>query len=83
MGKDIAKILFGMALVLLLALLLFGLGWMCARSTASQDAVKETVMSESKTIQEHMDARFDSVESKLDALIKIATTPPPEIKLAK
>jgi hypothetical protein len=83
MRKFITKILFGTALVLLLALMLFGLGWMCARSTASQEAVKEAVVSESKTIQDHMDARFDSIESKLDALIKIATTPPPEVKLAK
>lgn len=83
MKNDIVKILFGVALVLLLALMLFGLGWICARSASSQDAVMSTVLSESKTIQEHMDARFDSVESKLDALLKIATTPPPEIKIAK
>ena len=83
MKKDIAKFLFSVALVLLLSLLLFGLGWVCARSTTSQDAVTATVLSESKTIQEHMDARFDSVEGKLDALLKIATTPPPEIKISK
>ena len=83
MKKDIAKFLFSVALVLLLSLLLFGLGWVCARFTTSQDAVTATVLSESKTIQEHMDARFDSVESKLDALLKIATTPPPEIKISK
>ncbi len=83
MKKDITKFLLGVALVLLFALMLFGLGWMCARSTSSQDAVKATVLSESKTIQEHMDARFDRVEDKLDALLKIATTPPPEIKISK
>ena len=83
MKKDITKFLFGVALVLLLALMLFGLGWMCARSAASQEALNATVLSESKTIQAHMDARFDSVEGKLDALLKIATTPPPEIKISK
>ena len=83
MKKDITKFLFGVALVLLLALMLFGLGWTCARSVSSQEALNATVLSESKTIQEHMDARFDSVEGKLDALLKIATTPPPEIKISK
>ena len=83
MKKDITKFLFGVALVLLLALMLFGLWWTCARSVSSQEALTATVLSESKTIQEHMDARFDSVEGKLDALLKIATTPPPEIKISK
>lgn len=81
--KNLFKILMGVAFVLLLALLLFGLGWMSARSSIPQDAVKETVVSESNSIQERMDARFDRIEGKIDALLKIATTPPPEIKPVK
>ena len=79
-----AKILWGAALVLVLSLLLFALGWMCARSSgASDEAVKGTVVAESKTIQERMDARLDRIEGKIDVLLKIATTPPPELKPVK
>ena len=79
-----AKILWGAALVLVLALLLFALGWMCARAAGAPDAkVQETVVAESKAIQERMDARLDRIEGKIDTLLKIATTPPPELKPVK
>ena len=79
-----AKIRWGAALVLVLALLLFALGWMCARSAGVSDAkVQETVVAESKAIQERVDARLDRIEGKIDALLKIATTPPPELKPVK
>ena len=79
-----AKILWGAALVLVLALLLFALGWMCARSAGVSDAkVQETVVAESKAIQERVDARLDRIEGKIDVLLKIATTPPPELKPVK
>ncbi len=79
-----AKILWGAALVLALALLLFALGWMCARSTAASDGtVKDTVVAESKSIKDQMDVRLDRIEGKIDALLRIATTPPPELKPAK
>ena len=79
-----AKILWGAALVLVLALLLFALGWMCARFAGTSDAkVQETVVAESKAIQERVDARLDRIEGKLDILLKIATTPPPELKPVK
>ena len=79
-----AKILWGAALVLVLALLLFALGWMCARSAGVSDAqVQETVVAESKAIQERVDARLDRIEGKIDVLLKIATTPPPELKPAQ
>ena len=52
-----AKILWGAALVLALALLLFALGWMCARFAGASDAkVQDTVVAESKAIQERVDA---------------------------
>ena len=79
-----AKILWGAALVLALALLLFALGWMCARSADASDAkVQETVVAESKAIQKRVDARLDRIEGKIDVLLKIATTPPPELKPVK
>ena len=79
-----AKILWGAALVLVLALLLFALGWMCARFVGASDAqVQDTVVAESKAIQERVDARLDRIEGKIDALLKIATTPPPELKPVK
>ena len=80
-----SKTLWGIALVLALALALFAVGWLCGRSSAGggAEAVQRTVAAESKTIQDHMDARFDRVEGKIDALLKIATTPPPEIKPVK
>jgi len=80
-----AKTLFGVALVLALALTLFALGWMCAsRSSGVASAeVQGTVRDESKAIQERMDARLDRIEGKIDVLLKIATTPPPELKPVK
>ena len=79
-----AKILWGAALVLVLALLLFALGWMCARFAGASDAkVQDTVVAESKAIQERVDARLDRIEGKIDVLLKIATTPPPELKPVK
>jgi hypothetical protein len=79
-----AKILWGAALVLVLALLLFALGWMCARFAGTSDAkVQETVVAESKAIQERVEARLDRIEGKIDVLLKIATTPPPELKPVK
>ena len=79
-----AKILWGAALVLVLALLLFALGWMCARFVGASDAqVQDTVVAESKAIQERVDARLDRIEGKIDILLKIATTPPPELKPVK
>ena len=82
--NGVAKILWGAALVLALALLLFALGWMCARSAGVSDVqVQETVVAESKAIQERVDARLDRIEGKIDVLLKIATTPPPELKPAQ
>ena len=79
-----AKILWGAALVLALALLLFALGWMCARFAGASNAkVQDTVVAESKAIQERVDARLDRIEGKIDVLLKIATTPPPELKPVK
>ena len=79
-----AKILWGAALVLALALLLFALGWMCARFVGASNAqVQETVVSESKAIQDRMDARLDRIEGKIDVLLRIATTPPSELKPVK
>ena len=79
-----AKILWGAALVLALALLLFALGWMCARFAGASDVqVQDTVVAESKAIQERVDARLDRIEGKIDILLKIATTPPPELKPVK
>ena len=79
-----AKILWGAALVLVLALLLFALGWMCARFVGASDAqVQDTVVAESKAIQERVDARLNRIEGKIDVLLKIATTPPPELKPVK
>ena len=79
-----AKILWGAALVLVLALLLFALGWMCARLAGTSDAkVQETVVAESKAIQERVEARLDRIEGKIDVLLKIATMPSPELKPVK
>ena len=79
-----AKIIWGVALVLALALLLFALGWACARSADASDAkVQDTVVAESKAIQERVDARLDRIEGKIDVLLKIATPPPPELKPVK
>ncbi len=79
-----ARVLWGAALVLALALLLFALGWTCARYTAaSEGVVKETVVAESKSIKDRMDVRLDRIEGKIDVLLKIATTPPPELKPVK
>ena len=81
----LTKNLYGIALVLALALLLFGLGWLCASMSSgnSAAAVEGTVKSESKAIQDRMDARLDRIEGKIDTLLKIATTPPPELKPVK
>ena len=70
--------------VLCLALLLFALGWMCARFAGASDAqVQDTVVAESKAIQERVDARLDRIEGKIDVLLRIATTPPSELKPVK
>ena len=74
------KTLYGIALVLALAIVLFALGWMCAArsSGVASEEVQGTVKTESKAIQERMDARLDRIEGKIDALLKIATAPPPD-----
>ena len=60
------------------------MGWMCARFASASDAkVQDTVVAESKAIQERVDARLDRIEGKIDVLLKIATTPPPELKPVK
>ncbi len=81
-----AKIIFGIAIVLALAALLFWSGWFSASSrgdAAAIESVQNGVAAESKAIQDKIDARLDRIEGKIDALLKIATTPPPDMQQSR
>lgn len=78
-----AKTLWGIVFVLVLALLLFWSGWFCASSARdgeSVEAVRGDLAAESKVIQDKIDARLDRIEGKIDAILKIATAQPPDMK---
>ena len=78
------KTVFGIALVLALALLLFAAGWLCGHSAAGGDVtVRQTIVAEAQSLQQRMETRFDRIEGKIDALLRIATTPPSELKPVK
>ncbi len=84
------KLIFGVVLVLVLAALLFWSGWFCGSSSSGEKALAEmqnNIAAASQSIQNRMDARLDKIEgkldgmdAKLDAILRIATNQPPDMK---
>ena len=84
------RLVFGAVLVLALAALLFWSGWFCGSKSSGDKAlleVQEGMAEMQQSIQGRMEARFDRIEgklngmdAKLDAILRIATNPPPDMK---
>lgn len=80
------------AVTLLLAIVLFVMGWFCAKSSGGE-FWKELENEIQKTAREtqiqfdrqtaHFDQRLDKIEGKIDVLLKIATSVPADFKGAK
>ena len=81
------------AIALALAALLFWSGWFCGASSADGRAiakVKDDIAAATQSIQSRMDSRLDKIEgkldgmdAKLDAILRIATNPPPDMRGAR
>ena len=84
------KLIFGVVLVLVLAVLLFWSGWFCGSSLSGEKALAEmqnNIAAASQSIQNRMDERLDKIEgklngmdAKLDAILRIATNQPPDMR---
>ena len=80
-------------IALALAVLLFWSGWFCGASASDGRAiaeVKDDIAVAAQSVQSHMDARLDKIEGKLDgmdvkldAILRIATNPPPDMRGAR
>jgi len=80
-------------IALALAALLFWSGWFCGKSAFDGRAIAEVrddIAAAAQSVQNRMDSRLDKIEgkldgmdAKLDAILKIATNPPPDMRGAR
>ena len=80
------------AIVLALAVFLFWSGWFCGSSSNGRAIakVKDDIAAATQSVQSRMDSRLDKIEgkldgmdAKLDAILRIATNPPPDMRGAR
>ena len=82
------NLVFGVALVLALAIALVCIGWFFARSgetgavRADVAELRADVATATQELEARLDARLDRIEGKIDALLRIATTPSPDLSPA-
>jgi type VI protein secretion system component VasK len=92
MGERVKWTIVCAAIVLALAAFLFWSGWFCGSSSNGRAIaeVKDDIAVAAQSVQSHMDARLDKIEgkldgmdAKLDAILRIATNPPPDMRGAR
>lgn len=80
------RFVFGVALVLAFSLALVFIGWFFARQGDVGGAVRADVAelradvaAATQQLEARLDARLDRIEGKIDALLRIATRPSPDL----
>ena len=86
-SRRATRFVFGVALVLALAIALVCIGWLCARSgdtsievRADVAELRSDVATATQNLEKRLDARLDRIEGKIDALLRIATRPSPDFQ---
>ena len=87
-SRRVTRLVFGVALVLALAIALVCIGWSLARSgetgavRADVAELRSDVAAAMQELEARLDARLDRIEGKIDALLRIATRPSPDLQPA-